>query len=131
MDLAGNSSLHATEILRLDDRGTVDFPTYRVTFWSLPVGRGLPSPYPTAFNAEHWRLSEVTDVHEVLSWARRDGRMFELFIERAIRDFEVQDVRIAGFNPTLGEEVDPVSYLSLAEDVTFAREQLTESHGQR
>ena len=80
-------------------------PTYRVYFWSVPK-----DPRRAATSYE-WRITEATDVNEVITWAEaeRGDRSYELFVEHLER-MESRDgwkdapglIRLAGTNPTDG-----------------------------
>ena len=81
-------------------------PAYRVYFWSQPT-----SPL-VAYTSYEWRITDASDVHEVVAWAEseRRGRTYELFVEHTDR-MESRDegwtdapglIRLAGSNPTAG-----------------------------
>ncbi len=48
----------------------VDRPAYRVYFWHQPPAPAGVAPTELMWHCEEYRLSDVTDVEEILGWAR-------------------------------------------------------------
>jgi len=123
---------HPKPVDRLDESWVSDHPTYRVTLWSLPThAEGYDHRYPSAFNNEHWRITGARDVHEVVSWAQADGRLYEVFAESEDADsgpgFTKTVLRLAGYNPALGAGFDPTEFLSLPTELQRVRDAIGES----
>jgi hypothetical protein len=82
---------------RVDPRDVtreVDYPTYRVYFWTQGGSA-----------SDEWRVTNAANVHEVLAWADGrvgDGRSYQVFVE-ATTEMEGQGLgllRLCGADPT-------------------------------
>lgn len=72
-----------------DTRWEVDIPVYRVYFWHRPAAEPGTDQERLMWHCSEWRLTEATDVHEVLAWANGPegrGRAFELYVEASHSD---------------------------------------------
>ena len=85
-----------------DTQWEVDRPVYRVYFWHQPPApAGVPEEH-AGWHCDEYRLSDVTDVEQVLGWARTTARAdqtFVLYLEQG--DAERRGlVRLLGTDPT-------------------------------
>jgi hypothetical protein len=74
-----------------DVRWESAYPTYRVYFWE-----------PSRVISDEWRLDDVSDVREVLTWAAdRVGpdRTFSIYIEATGPEGNLGLIRLAGIDP--------------------------------
>lgn len=72
-----------------DTRWDVDSPIYRVYFWHRPPAEPGTDHERMGWHCEERRVTEATDVLEVLAWANGPdgrGRLFELFVEATHSD---------------------------------------------
>lgn len=71
----------------VDPRDTTwetDWPVYRVYFWNQPPAPPGIAQAQVMWNCDEYRLSEATDVQEVLEWAHsraRPDQTFVLYVE--------------------------------------------------
>ena len=84
-----------------DTRWEVDWPVYRVYFWHQPPAPPGVAQEQVMWHCDEYRLSEATDVEEVLDWARSSARpdqTFTLYVEH--RDAHGSGlVRLLGVDP--------------------------------
>lgn len=76
-------------------------PVYRVVLWTRST-----SPDPTmeaGYVADEYRVSDTSDVDEVLTWARARSREWAVYVELAAEGAGLAAARIAGVDPTEGE----------------------------
>ena len=105
-DVASLVLMQASPVDPADTTWECSDPTYRVYFWSSPTGGG------TAHTSYEWRITEATNVHEVIAWAEseRGVRTYELFVEHSDKMESRTEgwtdapglIRLAGSNPTEG-----------------------------
>ena len=75
--------MHASPVDPRDTRWEDVTPTYRVYFWSrLDWPEAVPAEI-RGWLSDEWRLTDVTDVHVALTWARdtSHGRSYTLHVE--------------------------------------------------
>ena len=86
--------MKATRVDPRDVTREVDYPTYRVYFWTQGGSA-----------SDEWRVTNAANVHEVLAWADGrvgDGRSYQVFVE-ATTEMEGQGLgllRLRGADPT-------------------------------
>ena len=84
-----------------DTQWEADWPVYRVYFWHQPPAPPRVAQEHAMWHCDEYRLSEVTDVEEVLDWARNRARAdqtFVIYLEQ--RDAERSGlVRLIGVDP--------------------------------
>ncbi len=89
----------------IDPRDTeweVDSPIYRVYFWHQPPAPPGVAQEHVMFHCDEYRLSDVTDVSEVVRWAEgsaRSDQTFTLYVEH--RDAaRLGLIQLMGTDPT-------------------------------
>lgn len=82
-----------------ESRWVEDQPTYQVHFWTKLNDPG--PPFAPLWSKDAYRLAGVTDVHDVLEWAkaRANGREIAIYAE-VDRGHDRGDVRLVGVDPT-------------------------------
>lgn len=63
-----------------DTEWEVDRPVYRVYFWHQPEARPGAAQRHAMWHCDEYRLSDATDVQEVLDWARNTARSDQTFV---------------------------------------------------
>jgi hypothetical protein len=86
-----------------DTRWEVDWPVYRVYFWHQPPAPAGVAQEHVMWHCDEYRLTDVTDVEEVLDWARnhaRSDQTFVIYVEQ--RDGQRSGlVRLFGVDPNI------------------------------
>jgi hypothetical protein len=90
----------------IDPRDTeweVEGPAYRVYFWRQPLApEGVPQEL-VMFHSYEYRLTEASDVGEVLDWARATAepdQTFTLYVEHRHGD-SLGLIHLMGVDPTV------------------------------
>jgi hypothetical protein len=85
-----------------DTRWEADRPVYRVYFWHQPPAPPGVAQEHVMWHCDEYRLSDVTDVEEVLAWARgtaRPDQTYVVYVEQ--RDGDRSGlVRLLGTDPS-------------------------------
>jgi hypothetical protein len=94
--------VHASSVDPRDTLWEVDRPTFRVYFWHQQAAPADIPQHVMAYVSDEYRLTEASDVFEVIAWARataRDEQTFTLYVEQ---DSDVGPglIRLAGVDPT-------------------------------
>jgi hypothetical protein len=63
-----------------DTQWETDWPVYRVYFWHQPPAPPGVAQGHVMWHCDEYRLSEATDVEEVLGWARSSARRDQTWV---------------------------------------------------
>lgn len=100
-DSTGRQLLNICGVDPRDTQWESDRPVYRVYFWHQPSAPPGVAQKHAMWSCDEYRLSDATDVEEVLDWARstaRSDQTFVVYVEQ--RDAQRRGlVRLLGVDP--------------------------------